>query len=236
MCISSIKSCMFYIRDSFKSYVTVTYQNSTILKSLYRTVACCITEFMAVHCTVNKIICSIKLTHGTCLKERMSFIRSTDRFLFACDTDIGRSVQYGQHIRRIQFKAHRAMFGRLGAIQKNWVSCQCKTRVQIQSSIVIHKEAWVELERFVLLSNCDTITVFYVSVELIFSCRLIAYSYRDHLCTAHKIVQIKSSIRSLHHVRCCKTICQTDSRGCRILLSLINAAFITPVTKIIYRC
>ena len=236
MCISGIASRMLHIRYTFKTYITVTYQNTAILKSFNRAVTCRIAKFMAVHCAVNEIVCTIKFTHGACFKERMSLIRSTDGFLFASNSNIGRSIQYRQHIRRIKFKTHRAMFCRFRSIQKDRVSCQCKTCIQIQFSIIIHKDTRIKLERLIFFANCNTVTVFYIPVKFIFSCRFITYSYGDHLCTTHEIVQIKSSIRSLHHIRCCKAICQTDSRCCRILFSLINAALITPVTKIIHRC
>ena len=123
-----------------------------------------------------------------------------------------------------------------GAIQKDRVSCQCKACVQIQFPVVIHKDARVKLERLILLTDCNAIAVFYVSVEFVFSCRLVTYSYGYHLCTTHKIVQIKSPIRSLYHIWGSKAICQTDPRCRRILFSFINTSFVTPVTQVIYRC
>ena len=226
---------MFYIRDTFHSYVAITYQDSAILEFLYRTVTCRIAEFMAVHCTVNKIIYTIKLTHGTCLKESMSFIWSTDGLFFTGNTDIRWSIQYGQHVRRIKFKTHRAMLRRLGTIQKDRISCQCKTGVQIKFPVIIHKYTRIKLERLIFLTDCDAVTVFYIAIEFVLSCRLITYSYRNHLGSAHKIIQVKSSVRSLYHIRRCKAICKSDSRCCRILFSFVNAALITPVAQIIYR-
>ena len=236
MCISGVISRMFYIRDTFHSYVAITYQDSAILESFNRAITCRIAEFMAVHCAVNEIVCTIKFTHGACFKERMSLIRSTDGFLFASNSNIGRSIQYRQHIRRIKFKTHRAMFCRFRSIQKDRVSCQCKTCIQIQFSIIIHKDTRIKLERLIFLADCDAVTVFYIAIEFVLSCRLITYSYRNHLGSAHKIIQVKSSVRSLYHIRRCKAICKSDSRCCRILFSFVNAALITPVAQIIYRC
>ena len=62
MCISGIASRMLHIRYTFKTYITVTYQNTAILKSFNRAVTCRIAEFMAVHCAVNEIVCTIKFT------------------------------------------------------------------------------------------------------------------------------------------------------------------------------
>ena len=42
--------------------------------------------------------------------------------------------------------------------------------------------------------------------------------------------------RTCIHIRCCQTICKTDLRRCRILLSFENNTLITPVAKIVYRC
>ena len=79
---------MLHIRHTFKAHITVTYQNAAILESLYRTVTCRIAEFMAIHCTVNKVICTIEFTHGTCLKKRMTLIRCSDRLLFTCNANV----------------------------------------------------------------------------------------------------------------------------------------------------
>ena len=165
----------------------------------------------------------------------MSLIRTSRCFFLTGNSDVFRSHFYSKHICRIQLEAHRTMLSRLGSIKQKGISLKCKACVKIQSSIIIHKNARVKLQRLFFLSNRSAICIFYITIKFIFACRLITDSHRDHLGAAHEIIKIKSSVQSLDHIRGCQTIGETDTRCCRILLSFENNTLITPVAQIIYR-
>ena len=166
----------------------------------------------------------------------MSLIRTSRCFFLTGNSNVFRSHFYSKHICRVQLEAHCTVLSRLGSIKQKGISLKGKACVKIQLSIIIHKNARVKLQRLLFLSNRSAVCIFYITIEFIFARRLVTDSHRDHLGAAHEIIKIKSSVRSLDHIRCCQTICKTDLRCCRILLSFENNTLITPVSQIIYRC
>ena len=191
---------------------------------------------MTVQCAVNEVVCIPEFTHGTGLQKWMSLIGSPRGFFCARNPDIFRPGQDGKHIGRIQFKAHGTVFCRFGAIQQNGISGQRKAGIKVKPSVVVHKNPRVKLKRLILFPNGCSVIIFYITIELIFSCRFIADCYGNHLRSAHKVVQIKSSVRPLYHIRGCQPIGQTDTGRCRILLSFEDYTLIPPVSQIIHRC
>ena len=159
----------------------------------------------------------------------MSLIRGPGRFLLSCNPNIHRAFFHRQHIGRIQFKAHRAMLRRFRAVQKNGIPRQRKAAVHIQPSVIIHEDSRIELKWFILFAYRHFILIFYISIEFILSCRFITDCHRDHLCAAHKIIQIVFSVRPLYHIRSRQPIRQADPGRRRILLPFINTALISPV-------
>ena len=235
MSVSGTVSCIFYICDSRKADVPVADQNTAKLKALCRVIACCIAKLMAVQGTVDEVIGSIEFTHGACLQEGMSLIRTSRCFFLTGNSNVFRSHFYSKHICRVQLEAHCTVLSRLGSIKQKGISLKGKACIKIQLSIIIHKNARVKLQRLLFLSNRSAVCIFYITIEFIFACRLVTDSHRDHLGAAHEIIKIESSVRSLDHIRCCQTICKTDLRCCRILLSFENNTLITPVAQIVYR-
>ena len=192
---------------------------------------------MAVQGTVYEVILIPEAPHGAGLSERLLLIGRSFCLLSCQDTDIMEVISRDdcQHILRIDLEPHRTLGRWLRAVQKNRISSEGKTGIEVQSAVIVHQASGVELERFVPLSDRRAVLILHIAVEFVLAGRFVADRDGNHLRPAHEVVQVIPSIGSHHHIRRGKTV-GDPVFGCgRILLSPKNHAMVRPVAKVAYR-